>query len=195
MKRYNAENASYYYDTTTQYHFVFTNHIINADHADGFYVNWPKDSDNWDPANRVLLMSSDTNTCTWSTGAIGMPSVVKVDDSKLAVIYDAVQDIGTGHLHRKIGLAYLNLTLVPLNDLTRTDWTSDINSPFCTERVDCYSPVLQCQQELFLKTFEIGTYTVKIVNYETKNEHSSGTYIDLNEFRNADIATDCRIKL
>lgn len=118
---YNAENASYYYDETTEYHYLFTNHILNADHTDGFYVNWTKDSDNWDPANRALLMSSGTNTCTWSTGAIGMPSVVKVDDSKLALVYDAVQGSGTGHLHRKIGLAYLSLPLVPVDHVIKTD--------------------------------------------------------------------------
>lgn len=105
------ENTSIYYEPSNGYYFMFTNHIYNNAYTNACWVYWTTDVESWDPNNKAVVL--DSSNCTWAKGAIGMPTVVKVDDTRLALVYDGCEGTDTSHLNRKIGLAYLNLPLVP----------------------------------------------------------------------------------
>ncbi|MBS1667138.1 MAG: hypothetical protein JST58_07175 [Bacteroidetes bacterium] len=107
-----VENSSIYYDDKNKTWYLFTNHIgidtAKEEYTDAIWMYWSKDIYHWDPANKAIIL--DRNNCTWSKGAIGMPSVIKVGE-KLSVLYDAVEGNGTTHMKRNIGLAWIDLPL------------------------------------------------------------------------------------
>jgi predicted GH43/DUF377 family glycosyl hydrolase len=106
------ENSSLYYEESNNTWFLFTNHIgidsKKTEYTDAIWVYWSKDINNWDAGNKAVVL--DSLNCTWSQGAIGMPSVIKVDN-RLAVLYDAFEGYSTHHMKRNIGLAWLELPL------------------------------------------------------------------------------------
>ncbi|MBL9205768.1 MAG: hypothetical protein JNN01_11820 [Opitutaceae bacterium] len=109
-----VENSSVYFDETSRYWFLFTNHIgidaTGGEYADAVWVYWSQDPARFDPRNKAVVM--DGSTSRWAHGAIGMPAVIKVGD-RLALLYDGVPGEGRGHLPRNIGLAWIRLPLRP----------------------------------------------------------------------------------
>ena len=107
-----VENSSVYYDDKNKTWYLFTNHIgINNDkeeYTDAIWMYWSKDIYHWNVANKAIVL--DRNNCTWSKGAIGMPSVIKVGE-KLAVLYDAVEGNSSSHMRRNIALAWIDLPI------------------------------------------------------------------------------------
>ncbi len=77
---------------------------------------WTKDLNRWDPRNKAVVL--DGTNCTWSRKCIGLPSVVQVK-SRLAIFYDAPGQDSKSHMNRDVGLAWLNLPLVPPEDSVR----------------------------------------------------------------------------
>ncbi len=106
---HDIENTSIYYEEETGLWWLFTNHIYANAYTDSVWVYWTKDLEHWDPENRAIVV--DKTVSSWAHGAIGMPTVMKKDDSTLVLLYDAVPGDGTGHLHRSIGLAEISLPL------------------------------------------------------------------------------------
>ncbi|TSA33129.1 MAG: hypothetical protein D4R65_08290 [Verrucomicrobiaceae bacterium] len=108
------ENSSLYYEPEIQTWFLFTNHIgINdqkQEFTDAVWVYWSKDLNRWDAKNKAVVL--DGRNCSWSKNCIGMPSVIKAGQ-RLAVLYDAPGGDSIGHMNRDIGLAWLDLPLVP----------------------------------------------------------------------------------
>ncbi len=106
------ENTSLYFEPTNRIWFLFTNHIGLEGHeyTDAVWVYWTKDLNRWNAADKAVVL--DSRNCTWSRKCIGLPSVVKVGD-RLAVIYDAPGGDSRSHMKRDVGLAWLNLPLVP----------------------------------------------------------------------------------
>lgn len=106
------ENSSIYFEPSNKTWFLFTNHIglDRVEYTDAVWVYWSKDLNNWDPANKAVVL--DGNNCTWSKKCIGMPSVIKVGN-RLAVFYDAPGGNSTSHMKRDLGLAWLELPLSP----------------------------------------------------------------------------------
>jgi predicted GH43/DUF377 family glycosyl hydrolase len=105
------ENSALYFEESIKTWFLFTNHIgvdQGVEFTDAIWVYWSKDLDNWNPANKAVVL--DGNNCNWSKKCIGLPSILKVDD-RLALFYDAPEDNGTSHMKRSIGLAWLELPL------------------------------------------------------------------------------------
>jgi len=111
-KEEQIENSSMYYDNTSKYWFLFTNHIgidsNKTEYTDAIWVYWSKDIDKWDAADKAIVL--DSSNCSWSKGAIGMPSVIK-KGNKLAILYDGFEGFSTYHMKRNIGLAWLQLPL------------------------------------------------------------------------------------
>ena len=84
---------------------------------------WTKNLNKWDPQHKAIVL--DGKNCTWSKVVIGMPSVLKVGD-KLALFYDGLKGdtLPAGHIshmHRNIGLAWLDLPLVIPNATDSTN--------------------------------------------------------------------------
>lgn len=110
------ENSSLYYEEANGTWFLFTNHIgcsagpEREDYTDSVWVYWSKDLNHWDPRHKAVVI--DGQNCTWASGNIGMASVVKVGN-RLAVFYDAREGSEINHFHRDIGLAWLELPLIP----------------------------------------------------------------------------------
>jgi predicted GH43/DUF377 family glycosyl hydrolase len=90
---------------------VFTNHIgidkNKTEYTDAIWVYWSKDIFHWNVNDKAIVL--DSTNCTWSKGAIGMPSVIKVGN-KLAVLYDAYEGYSTYHMRRNIGLAWIDIS-------------------------------------------------------------------------------------
>jgi predicted GH43/DUF377 family glycosyl hydrolase len=108
-----VENSSLYFEPANQTWFLFTNHIGIAngvEYTDAIWGYWSKDLTTWDPARKAVVL--DGSNCRWSKTCIGLPSVLKVGN-RLAVFYDAPGGSNTGHMNRDIGLAWLDLPLVP----------------------------------------------------------------------------------
>lgn len=107
-----VENSSVYYDKISKTWYLFTNHVgidsHKVEYTDAIWVYWSKDIYNWDVSNKAIVL--DSTNCTWSKGAIGMPSVIKVGD-KLAMLYDAFEGYNTYHMKRNIGLAWIALPI------------------------------------------------------------------------------------
>ena len=80
------------------------------EYTDAIWVYWSRDPERWDPDCKAVVL--DGANCTWSSRCVGMPSVVKVG-SRLALFYDAPGGASIGHMHRDIGLAWLELPLRP----------------------------------------------------------------------------------
>jgi len=106
------ENSSLYFDQESKFWFLFTNHIgidsKKTEYTDAIWVYWSKDINKWDTANKAIVL--DSMNCSWSKGAIGMPSVIKTGN-RLAILYDAFEGYSTYHMKRNIGLAWLQLPL------------------------------------------------------------------------------------
>ena len=105
------ENASLYYEPTNATWFLFTNHIAILDkYCDAVWVYWSKDLNRWDRHHKAVVV--DGKNCTWSEQCIGVPSVIPYK-GKLAVFYDAPGGDKLDHTCRDVGLAWLDLPLVP----------------------------------------------------------------------------------
>lgn len=106
------ENSSMYYDKTSKYWFLFTNHIgidsNKTEYTDAIWVYWSKDINKWNALNKAIVL--DSSNCSWSKGAIGMPSVIK-KGKRLAILYDAYEGYSTYHMKRNIGLAWLQIPI------------------------------------------------------------------------------------
>ena len=107
-----VENSSVYYDVENKTWYLFTNHIgidsHNTEYTDAIWVYWSKDIYKWNASNKAIVL--DSSNCSWSRGAIGMPSVIKIGD-KLALLYDAFEGYSTYHMKRNIGLAWIDLPI------------------------------------------------------------------------------------
>ena len=87
-----VENSSVYYEPANKPWFVFTNHLgikNGSEYADGIWVYWTKDINNWNAENKAVVL--DSTNCTWSRPNIGLPSVIKIGN-KLAIFYDGNTD-------------------------------------------------------------------------------------------------------
>jgi hypothetical protein len=108
------ENSSLYHEPANGLWFLFTNHISRTECgrevADEIRVYWSDDPLKWNPENKAVVM--DTRNCTWSPRVVGMPSVLPVA-GRLAIFYDGCVENKVGHMHRDIGLAWLDLPLRP----------------------------------------------------------------------------------
>jgi predicted GH43/DUF377 family glycosyl hydrolase len=106
------ENSSLYYEPANRTWFLFTNHIgLEGDeYTDAVWVYWSRDLNHWDARHKAVVL--DGKNCTWSGKCIGLPSVLKVGD-RLAVVYDAPGGDSKSHMKRDVGLAWLDLPLVP----------------------------------------------------------------------------------
>ena len=106
------ENTSLYYEPANKTWFLFTNHIglDNGEYTDAVWVYWSKDLNTWDARNKAVVL--DGTNCGWSRKCIGLPSVVQCGN-RLAVVYDAPGGDSTSHMKRDVGLAWLDLPLVP----------------------------------------------------------------------------------
>lgn len=108
------ENSTMYYEPSNQTWFLFTNHIGvlpgGAEYTDAVWVYWTKDLNHWDARHKAVVL--DGTNCNWASRCIGLPSVVKHGD-KLGLFYDAPKGDSTSHMARDIGLAWLDLPLVP----------------------------------------------------------------------------------
>jgi predicted GH43/DUF377 family glycosyl hydrolase len=105
------ENTSLYFEDANKTWFLFTNHIgVDArdEYTDAIWVYWTQDLYHWNADNKAIVL--DGSNCKWSTDCIGLPSVVQVG-RRLAVFYDAPGGKSVSHMHRDVGLAWLNLPL------------------------------------------------------------------------------------
>ncbi len=111
------ENSSVYFERANNLWFLFTNHIgldHRGEYTDAVWVYWSKDPEAWDPADKAVVLDKQ-NT---GLDCVGMPSVVPVG-GRLAIFYDAPEPGSTTHMHRDIGLAWLQLPLRPPADVGR----------------------------------------------------------------------------
>jgi predicted GH43/DUF377 family glycosyl hydrolase len=107
-----VENSSLYFEEANQTWFLFTNHVgfDEFEYTDAIWVYWTKDLDHWDAGRKAVVL--DGKNCVWSRKCIGLPSVIKVKD-RLAVLYDAPGGDSRSHMKRDVGLAWLDLPLIP----------------------------------------------------------------------------------
>ena len=119
--REQVENSSLYYEKANKTWFLFTNHVglrRGLEYTDAIWVYWSKNLNRWNPTHKAVVL--DARNCAWSKDIIGLPSVIQVG-KRLAVFYDGN---GTGklppgvesHMKRDVGLAWLNLPLIPPGD-------------------------------------------------------------------------------
>ena len=109
------ENSSLYFETSSNLWFLFTNHVgihpeATVEYTDAIWVYWSKNLTKWNPQNKAVVL--DSSNCGWSKNIIGLPSVLKIGD-RLAVYYDGHCGSDLWHTERDIGLAWLDLPLVP----------------------------------------------------------------------------------
>lgn len=107
------ENTSLYFERANRTWFLFTNHIgveNGVEYTDAVWVYWSKNLNHWDARNKAVVL--DGSNCTWSRKCIGLPGVVRVG-KRLAVLYDAPGGDSISHMKRDLGLAWLDLPLVP----------------------------------------------------------------------------------
>ena len=113
-----VENTSLYYDGETRTWFLFTNHVGlegGLEYTDAIWVYWTRDLTRWDREHKAVVL--DRRNCPWSRHIVGLPSVVKAGN-RLAIFYDgnSAEKLPGGvksHMDRDIGLAWLELPLVP----------------------------------------------------------------------------------
>jgi hypothetical protein len=109
-KQTSPENATIFYDEYTGWYYLFTNQFSDDfTHTDCNIVYWTKDPNHWDPEHCAVVNDQKSSKDNWATGAIGMPSVVRVDKETVAIIYDAQEGSSITHVGRKLGLAYWKL--------------------------------------------------------------------------------------
>jgi hypothetical protein len=123
------ENSDLYYEPSNGYWFLFTNHVgilseadINPanmpeaiegnpeEFTDAIWVYWSKDPNHWNPEHKAVVL--DGKNCTWAKRCIGLPGII-VRDGRLAILYDGAPGESVSHMRRHIGLAWLDLPLVP----------------------------------------------------------------------------------
>ena len=108
-----VENTSLYLEKSNQTWFLFTNHVgldNNVEYTDAIWVYWTRDLNHWNAAHKAVVL--DGRNSKWSHRCIGLPSVVRYGN-RLAIFYDAPGGDSVSHMRRSIGLAWLNLPLVP----------------------------------------------------------------------------------
>jgi predicted GH43/DUF377 family glycosyl hydrolase len=113
------ENTSLYHEPANGTWFLFTNHVglfdaLEQEFTDAVWVYWTKDLEHWDPARKAVVL--DGRNCPWSRKCIGMPTVIPYGD-RLALLHDAPGGDSTSHFGRDIGLAWLELPLVPPDEV------------------------------------------------------------------------------
>lgn len=118
------ENSDLYYEPANGWWFLFTNHIgilpdgeiservsgSANEFTDAIWVYWSRDPNRWNPQYKAVVL--DGRNCTWAKRCIGLPGVV-VHNGRLAMLYDAPAGESVSHMHRHIGLAWLDLPLRP----------------------------------------------------------------------------------
>jgi len=112
------ENSSMYYEPESRTWFLFTNHVGLKDgleYTDAVWVYWSRELTRWNPAHKAVVL--DSRNCKWSKQIIGLPSVVRYN-GRLALFYDGNSEARMpagvkSHMNRDIGLAWLDLPLVP----------------------------------------------------------------------------------
>ena len=73
------------------------------EYTDAIWVYRSKDLDQWDAANKAVVL--DSAICTWSKGVIGMPSVIGMG-YLLAVLYDGYEGNDKGYEKKyRVGVA------------------------------------------------------------------------------------------
>ena len=113
-----VENTSLYHEPKSRTWWLFTNHVGLRDgleYTDAIWVYWTSDLNHWNPEHKAVVL--DARNCVWSRHIIGLPSVVKVG-KRLAIFYDgnASEKMPAGvksHMNRDVGLAWLDLPLLP----------------------------------------------------------------------------------
>jgi len=108
-----VENTSLYYEPSRKTWFLFTDHIgvdARGEYTDAVWVYWSRELNHWDARNKAVVL--DRKNCTWSQSCIGLPSVVRFG-KRLAILYDAPGGDSVNHMQRDVGLAWLDLPLVP----------------------------------------------------------------------------------
>jgi len=113
-----VENSSLYHDEARGVWWLFTNHVGLKDrleYTDAIWAYWTTDLEHWNPAHKAIVL--DEKNCTWSRHIVGLPSVVQVGQ-RLAIFYDgsSADPMPRGvksHMHRDVGLAWLDLPLIP----------------------------------------------------------------------------------
>lgn len=113
-----VENTSLFHQESDGTWWMFTNHVGLRDgleYTDAIWVYWTKDLEHWDPANKAVVL--DSRNCKWSRHIIGLPSVIAVG-GRLAILYDGNGEEKmppgvSSHMRRDVGLAWLDLPLVP----------------------------------------------------------------------------------
>lgn len=106
------ENSSLFFEESTGLWWLFTNHIRDNSYTDSIWVYWSRDIKHWDPKNKAIVMDASKNS--WAHGAIGMPSVKRLDKDHLIMLFDGVRGDGIGHLERCIGAAAIGLPITLL---------------------------------------------------------------------------------
>ncbi len=107
------ENSSLYFEASTGTWFLFTNHVGIRDgeeYTDAVWVYWSDDVTRWNPANKAVVL--DAQNCSWSANIVGLPSVLKIGN-RLALYYDGYTGNDLWHTGRDVGLAWLELPLMP----------------------------------------------------------------------------------
>lgn len=113
-----VENSSLYHDDASGLWWLFTNHVGLRDgleYTDAIWVYWSHDLDHWDPEHKAVVL--DATNCTWSRHIVGLPSVIQIG-KRLALFYDGsdadpMPRGAKSHMHRDVGLAWLDLPLSP----------------------------------------------------------------------------------
>lgn len=116
-----VENTSLYHEPKSDLWWLFTDHVGLRDgleYTDAIWVYWSADLNHWNPKHKAVVL--DARNCGWSRHIIGLPSVVKVGQ-RLAIFYDGngAEMMPGGvksHMNRDVGLAWLDLPLVPPAD-------------------------------------------------------------------------------
>lgn len=108
------ENSTLHYEPGLDTWFLFTNHVgideRGAEFTDAIWVYWSRDPRSWNPEHKAVVL--DGANCSWSSRCLGMPTVIRYGD-RLALLYDGPGGDSQDHLHRDLGLAWLDLPLSP----------------------------------------------------------------------------------
>jgi len=105
------ENTSLYHEESNGTWWMFINHIDAAGgYTDAVWTFWTKDFEKWNAKDRAIVL--DRRNCSWSRKCVGMATVTKVG-KRLAIFYDAAGGESVSHMNRDLGLAWLDLPLVP----------------------------------------------------------------------------------
>ena len=103
------ENSSIYYEEENGLYWLFTNHIKDNMYTDAVWVYYSRDLESWNVNDKAIVI--DNIVSSFARGAIGMPSVIRISDNKLALFYDATVDGSISHLDRHIALAEIDLPI------------------------------------------------------------------------------------